>query len=64
MNALEDGTSSQTFINEGLALQDDGSLLVDLNQPRAILVRGYDPLTRLCKHYMLRVTKAGKLHLV
>lgn len=63
MNALEDGTSSKTFLEDGLALSNDG-LLVDLAEPRAILIRGYNPLTREFKQYMLRVTKGGKLHLV
>ena len=64
MNALADGTSSQTFIREGIELRDDGSILVDLEEPRAILIKGYNPLTREFKQYMLRVTKGGKLHLV
>lgn len=64
MNALADGTNSQTFIREGVELREDGSILVDLNQPRAIMVHGFCPLTGKMKNYMLRVTANGKLHLV
>lgn len=63
MSVLVDGTNNQTFKEEGVMLSSDG-LLVDLAEPRAIVIRGYNPLTREMKHYMLRVTKGGKLHLV
>lgn len=63
MSAQVDNTTSQTFIDEGMVLSKEG-LLVDLTEPRAILIRGYNPLTREFKQYMLRVTKGGKLHLV
>lgn len=63
MSALVDGTSNQTFLKDGLILNQDG-ILVDLTEPRAIIIRGYNPLTREFKQYMLRVTKTGKLHLV
>lgn len=64
MNALVDGTASQVFIQDGIEFRKDGSILVDLQEPRAIIIRGYNPLTREMKQYMLRVTKGGKLHLV
>lgn len=55
---------SQTFLRKGIEHREDGSILVDLQEPRAILIKGYNPLTREMKQYMLRVTKGGKLHLV
>lgn len=63
MNALADGTNNDTFLKDGIVLNREG-ILVDLTEPRAILIRGYNPLTREMKQYMLRVTKGGKLHLV
>lgn len=63
MSAQADGTNNQTFLKDGLILNQDG-ILVDLTEPRAILIRGYNPLTHEMKQYMLRVTKGGKLHLV
>jgi len=64
MSAQADGTNSQTFIQDGIEFRQDGSILVDLQEPRAIIIRGYNPLTHEMKQYMLRVTKGGKLHLV
>ena len=64
MSAQADGTNSQVFIRDGIEFQIDGTLLVDLQEPRAIVIKGYNPLTHEIKQYMLRVTKSGKLHLV
>lgn len=64
MSAQADGTNNSTFIREGIEFREDGSILVDLQEPRAIVIKGYNPLTHEFKQYMLRITKGGKLHLV
>ena len=48
---------------KGVFIDELGSLVIDLSQPRSLRVRGFDRNNEW-KEYLLRVSTSGKLSLV
>lgn len=58
MNGVLERTAQ--YIREGVLLSE-GTLYVDLSQPRTMFVRGVNAKTGEEKNYQLRITASGKL---